>query len=213
MHVGSKIIVAPFAKQGSSSGTMTMKLNEAATHIDMQRAYTSFPYMSLSAGGDATSQAYKFAPIECSGFNSAIITPFATTGTTSATYVVSLIHSDQNDGGTPRLYMATTLHSVALSSSPAPFPTTLTAGSIPDELYGGVVTDMYFCTKAGTQTKVSIDLMDGIFGTASATIGSTSIPQSSVISFLGGASHLALTYTAAGVPANGRFGFIVTLTE
>lgn len=211
MHVGSKIIVAPFAKQGSSSGTMTMKLNEAATHLDMQRAYTSFPYMSLSAGGDATSQAYKFAPIECSGFNSAIITPFATTATGNTTYAVSLIHSDQNDGGTPRLYMATTLHSVALSSTP--WPTTLPAGNIPDELYGGVVTDMYFSTKAGTQTKVSIDLMDGIFGTASAIVGSTSIAHSSVISFLGGASHLALTYTAASVPANGRVGFIVTLTE
>lgn len=212
MHVGSRIIIPPFAKQGSSTATMTMKLNEANSHLDMQRVYTSFPYMSLSAGGDTTSAAYKFAPIECNGFNSAIITPFSTNGTGNATYAVNLIHSDQNDGGTPRVYMATTLHSVALTSTP--FPTTLPAGTIADELYGGQIdSGMHFSTKAGTQTKVAVDLYDNIFGTASALVGSTSIPHASFMSFLGGASHLALTYTVASMPANGRFGFIVTLTE
>jgi hypothetical protein len=210
MHVGSKIIVPPFAARTSSSGTLTMKIAAATAYNDANRAYESFPYMSVS-GGDATSTDYKFAPIECNGYNSATITPFATSGGGNMTYAAYLIHSDNSDGGTPRIWYSSLTRTVGLTSSP--FPTTLNAGPVPDELYGGSVTSVYYSTKAGTETKVSIDMYDNIFGTASGLIGSTSIPHQSTISFLGGATHLAITYTAATVPSGGRVGFIVTLTE
>ena len=210
MHVGSKIIVPPFAARTSSSGALTMKIDASTAYNDANRVYESFPYMSVS-GGDATSAAYKFAPIECNGYNSATITPFATTGGGNVTYAAYLIHSDNSDGGTPKLWYASLTRTLGLTTNP--FPTTLTAGPVPDELYGGSVTSVYYSTKTGSETKASIDMYDNIFGTASGFIGSTSIPHQSTISFLGGATHLAITYTAATVPSGGRVGFIVTLTE
>jgi hypothetical protein len=44
-------------------------------------------------------------------------------------------------------------------------------------------------------------------------IGSTSIPHQSNVSFLGGASHLAITFTQANAVSGARIGFIVTLSE
>jgi hypothetical protein len=212
MHVGSKIIIPPFAARTSSSGTLSMKFNEASAYNDASRVFTSFPYMAVTSGqGDAASTAYKFAPIECNGFNTAVITPFSTASTGNVTYAAYAVHSNNNDGGTPTTWVATLMRTVALTSTP--FPTTLTTGTIPDELNGTTISTAYFSTKAGTGTDVAITMYDNIFGTSSALIGSTSIPHQSSISFLGGASHLALTYTAASVPAGGRIGFIVTLTE
>ncbi len=213
MHVGSKIIVPPFAARTSSSGTLSMKLNEAVAYNDASRVYTSFPYMSVVSGqGDAASTNYKFAPIECNGFNSAVITPFATNGGGNVTYAVYLIHSNNQDGGTPTIWYATLLRTVALTSTP--FPTTLVTGNIPDELNGSVITSgLYYSTKPGTETVAAGTMYDNIFGTASSLIGSTSIPHQSTVSFLGGASHLAITYTAATTPSGGRVGFVVTLSE
>jgi hypothetical protein len=218
MHVGSKIIVPPFAARTSSTGTLSMKLNEAAAYNDASRMYTSFPYMSVGSGqGDAASTAYKFAPIECTGFNSAVITPFATNGGGNMSYAAYLIHSNNQDGGTPTMWHATLLQVVSLTSTP--FPTTLATGNIPDELNNAVVTSgLYHSTKAGSNTSspgaiASITMYDNIFGTASSLIGSTSIPHQSNVSFLGGASHLAITFTQANAVSGARIGFIVTLSE